>query len=474
MTIRVRIAPSPTGYPHIGTIWQALINYAFAKNNKGQFIVRIEDTDRERFVPDAEKKLFAALDWFGLTPNESPYQPGKYGPYRQSERLNLYRKYAKQLVQEGKAYYCFCSKERLEQLRKEQQQKHQIPMYDGHCRGLSVQEINSKLKSGTPYVIRLKVPQNKQIVVNDLLRGKITIASSIVDDQVLLKSDGYPTYHLAVVVDDHLMAITHMVRGEEWISSAPKHVLLYEALNWEKPVFIHTSLLRNPDKSKLSKRQGHTNVSWYKENGYLPEAILNFLSLLGWSHPQEKTIFSLSEFIKNFDLKDLSPVGPVVDLKKLDYINGVYIRNTSATKLLQLLKPFIKNKISDDILTKIIPLIKERISKLIDIDDMVDFFVKDIPYDKELLLKKADEKLVNQQLSAIISQLSAINQWSLANITKSMQNLCESHQWNRSQFFMVLRVAVTGKTVTPPLFESMEILGKEKVIKKINIALGKI
>lgn len=472
MTVRVRIAPSPTGYPHIGTIWQALINFAFAKKHKGKFIVRIEDTDRERFVPDAEKKLFAALNWFGLNPDESPIHPGKYGPYRQSERLNLYQQYAKQLVKQGKAYYCFCSKERLEQLR-EQQQSSQVPMYDGHCRNLKENEVKAKIQKAEPHVVRLKVPSNRLIIVDDLLRGKIKIASAIVDDQVLLKSDGYPTYHLAVVVDDHLMAITHIVRGEEWISSAPKHVLLYEALGWEQPVFIHTPLLRNPDKSKLSKRQGHTNVSWYQENGYLPQAILNFLSLLGWSHPREKTIFSLAEFIKYFDLKDLSAAGPIVDLKKLDYINGVYIRNTPDDKLIKLLKTINNQQLTIDY-KKVIPIVKERISKLSDFNNMVDFFVKDIPYDKELLLKKADVQLVNQQLSLITNHLSLITNWDLPNITKSMQNLCESGEWNRSQFFMVLRVAVTGKTITPPLFESMEILGKDKTLQRIKIALAKV
>lgn len=475
MTVRVRIAPSPTGYPHIGSIWQALINFAYARKSKGQFIVRIEDTDRKRFVSDAEKKLFQALAWFGLTPDESPIHGGKFGPYRQSERLKLYQKYGQELIAKGKAYYCFCSQERLDQIRKEMVKQSKAPMYDGCCRKIKPKEAQKRIDRGEKYVIRLKVPKNETVVVNDLLRGEVKFDSNVIDDQVLLKSDGFPTYHLAMVVDDHLMKISHAVRGEEWLSSAPKHILLYQFFNWPAPIFIHTPIIRNPDKSKLSKRHGHAEVFWYQENGYLPEAILNFLSLLGWSHPREKTIFSLEEFIKLFDLKDLSPVGPIVDLKKLDYINGVYIRNLDDKTLLQLIKPFLEKfslLIPDCLLLKIIPLIKQRIVKFSDVNNLIDFFVKDIVYDKELLLKKGNLGLVNSQLKAVSGQLSNIKLWNLVNITKAMQDLCEKNKWNRSQFFMTLRVAVTGKTITPPLFESMEILDKEETLKRLKKALN--
>lgn len=473
MRVRVRIAPSPTGYPHIGTIWQALVNFSFAKKHQGHFIVRIEDTDKKRLVPGAEKKLFKALTWFGLTPDESPVHKGSYGPYRQSERLGLYKKYAQTLVDKNKAYLCFCSPERIDKVRKEKQKKGQPAMYDGFCRNIDLQKAKQRVKKGEKHVIRLKVPKNKIIIVDDLLRGKIKFDSGLVDDQVLIKSDGFPTYHLAVIVDDYLMKISHMVRGEEWISSAPKQVLIYEFLDWKKPVFVHTPVLRNSDRSKLSKRQGQTAVSWYQENGYLSEAILNFLALLGWSHPQEKTIFSFQEFIKHFDLKDLSPVGPIVDLKKLDYINGVYIRETDNKKLLQLIKPYLKFKIKDEKLKKIIPLIKQRIVKLVDVNDLVDFFIKDIKYSPKLLLSKGgDKKLVKQQLEAVVKELSAIKDWNLKNITQSMQELCNKNNWNRSQFFMVLRVAVTCKTITPPLFESMEILTKEKTLQRVKTAIN--
>lgn len=473
---RLRIAPSPTGYPHIGTIWQALINYAYAQHTQGKFIVRIEDTDRQRLVADAEDKLFSALDWFGLIPDESVQQGGDYGPYRQSERLDLYKKYAQQLVDQGQAYYCFCSNERLDQVREKMTQSGRPPMYDQHCLTLKPEEVKAKLTAGQPHVIRLRVPKDQTIVVNDLLRGEIKFDSHVVDDQVLLKSDGFPTYHLAVVVDDHLMKITHIVRGEEWLSSAPKHVLLYDYLGWEKPVFIHTPILRNPDKSKLSKRQGHTQVSWYKDQGYLAEAILNFLSLLGWSHPQEKTIFSLDEFIKYFDLKDLSPVGPIVDLKKLDYINQQYIKALPDDKLAELLKDFVQPQLSKqaDKLVKISPIIKERINKLTDAKGLTDFFV-DLPdYDRQLLLyKDADFDLLKAQFDQVLEKLTQID-WQLDNITQTLRDICEQNDYHRGQFFMALRVAVTGSKISPPLFESMEILGQPETLSRLNTAIQKL
>jgi len=475
MTVRTRIAPSPTGYPHIGTIWQALVNFAYAKKNQGQFIVRIEDTDRERLVPQAEKKLFQALDWFGLVADESPVNQGDYGPYRQSERLDLYQQHAQQLIAKGQAYYCFCSQERLDQVRKKMVEEGKPPMYDRRCHQLDPQKAQARVDQGEEYVVRLKIPDQQTIVVSDLIRGEIKFDSTTVDDQILLKSDGFPTYHLAVVVDDHLMKITHMVRGEEWISSAPKIVLLYDYFAWQKPVFIHTPLLRNPDKTKLSKRQSHTAVSWYRQEGYLPQAILNFLALLGWSHPQEKTTFSLDEYIKYFDLKDLSPAGPIVDLQKLDYLNGAYIRKTADKQLLQLIKQHLKFKIEDKKILKVIPLIKERINKLTDVNDLVEFLAKDVDYDKRLLFDRGgNSQLIKKQLLEIEQKLKDIKDWNLEAITQAMRDVCNSRDYNRGQFFMTLRVAVTGRTVTPPLFESMEILGQEKTLKKISLALKKI
>jgi len=474
MKIRTRIAPSPTGYPHIATVWQSLINYAFAKKNKGKFIVRIEDTDKERFVKGAEQKIFQALDWVNIQENESPRKKGPYSPYKQSKRLQIYQKYAHQLVEKGKAYYCFCSPERLDKIRKQKKLKEQIPMYDGRCRQIDPQKAKKRAQT-EKFVIRLKVPKNKKIIVNDLIRGKIEFDSNIIDDQVLLKSDGFPTYHLAVVVDDHLMKITHMVRGEEWLSSAPKQVLVYDFFKWEKPVFIHTPILRNPDKSKLSKRQSHTNVSWFRKQGYLPEAILNFLALLGWSHPKEKTIFSLEEFIKEFDLKDLSAVGPVVDLEKLDWINSNYIKKTDKKKLLQLIKQYLKHSFDDQTLIKIIPLLRERITKLSEVNDLTAFFVKKTTYNPKILKKKgASEKELKNQLSEIEKQLSKVKKWSKDNIYQTVKKSFKKNNWDKKIFYPNLYLAVEGKTTGLPLFDSMEILGRKESLSRFQKATAKL
>ncbi|TSC53768.1 MAG: glutamyl-tRNA synthetase, partial [Microgenomates group bacterium LiPW_16] len=318
--VRVRIAPSPTGEDlHIGNVYTALINYVFAKQNKGKFIIRIEDTDRTRLVPGAEEKILDSLCWLNLPYDEGPDIGGPYAPYRQSERLPVYQKLAQELIKVGAAYYCFCTHETLEEMRKTQQEKREPPRYDQRCRRLDIKEVKSRLQKGEPHVVRLKVPQAGQTKFNDLIRGEISFENGLLDDQVLLKSDGYPTYHLAVVVDDYLMKISHVIRAEEWISSTPKHILIYKALGWEPPVYAHLPLLRNPDRSKLSKRRNPVWVSWYRKQGYLPEAILNYLALMGWAHPEGKEIFPLEEFIKKFKLEKVQTTGPVFDLTKLEW-----------------------------------------------------------------------------------------------------------------------------------------------------------
>ncbi len=460
--VRTRIAPSPTGYPHIGTVYQALFDYAFAKKHGGVFIVRIEDTDRARFVEDAEQKLFEALDWFGLTEDESPRKKGKYGPYRQSERLELYKKYALDLVEKGNAYYCFCTRERLEEIRNKMQKDGKAPMYDKHCRTLAKTEVDEKLKKGEHWVIRLKVPENKKIKVKDEIRGEIEFDSNTVDDQVLLKSDGYPTYHLAVVVDDHLMEITHVVRGEEWLPSSPKHDLLYDFFGWKKPLAFHTPILRNPDKSKLSKRQGHTNVSWYQEQGYLPEAILNYLALIGWSHPEGKEKFSMEEFIKLFDLKDLKAVAPIFDINKLEWMNGEYIRKLEFKNLKLKILEFYKNKLLEDIVEKTIPLVQERVKKLSDYLPLCEFLFKEPEkYELDLSSKK-------ELLKSMAEALNIVKEWKAEKIGEGMVVLAQKLGVKNSEFFMILRVAISGKKITPPLNESMEILGKEQCLQRVN------
>ncbi len=460
--VRTRIAPSPTGYPHIGTIYQALFDFAFAKRFAGQFVVRIEDTDRNRLVEDAEKKIFEALDWFGLTENESPRKKGRFGPYRQSQRLETYKKYALELIKKGHAYYCFCTKERLEEVRKIMQAEGKIPMYDKHCRNISKGEAEKKISQSIPWVVRLKVPENEKIIVTDGIRGKIVFESAVIDDQVLLKSDGFPTYHLAVVVDDHLMEITHAVRGEEWISSFPKHFLLYKYFGWKAPTYFHTPLLRNPDKSKLSKRHGHTNVVWYQNQGYLPEAILNFLALMGWSHPQQKEVFSMDEFIRLFDLKDLKPIAPIFDLTKLDWMNGEYIRKSQISKLKSQISKFVGTGYSTDIIEKTILLIRERMKKLSDYLFLCEFFFQrpkkyevDISAKKEVLKKMQDE-------------LSKVKKWKAELIGEHMVKLADTLKIQKGEYFMTLRVAIAGKKITPPLNESMEILGKDECLARLK------
>lgn len=462
-TVRTRIAPSPTGYPHIGTLYQALFDYSFAKKNNGHFFIRIEDTDRERFVEDAEEKIYEALDWFSLSEDESPRKGGPYSPYRQSERLDIYQKYALELIEKGGAYYCFCTKDRLDQMRAFQQKEKKPMMYDKHCRSLSKEEIDEKLASHTPYVIRLRIPDGKDFVVCDQIRGEIHFDLSLIEDSVLLKSDGFATYHLAAMVDDHLMHTTHILRGEEWLSSLPKHVLIFDYLKWEKPLFFHTPVLRNPDKSKLSKRHGHTNISWYKEEGYLPEAILNFLALLGWSHPQGKEIFSLGEFIQLFDLKDLKPVAPIFDLKKMDWMNGVYIRSLTNEQLeerLYFFDPSIKELLTpftDEKKHLLLSLSKERMKTLKEFKQLV---VNDGP-------QRPYSDTEKHAAPVLLSYLQSFSdsEWGDKEIfLKKLKMFQEEKEISMKTIYFLL----TGKDKGLPLLEFIEIYGKEAIFKNIK------
>lgn len=457
--IRTRIAPSPTGYPHIGTIYQALFDYAFAKKHKGNFIIRIEDTDRERFVPDAEEKLYQAFDWFGLQEDESPRKGGPFTPYKQSERLAIYKKYAEELISKGHAYYCFCTKERLEEMREALQKEKKQLMYDGHCRELSPETIQENLAKELPYVIRLKVPKNISIVGHDEIRGDISFESNTVDDQVLLKSDGFPTYHLASVVDDHLMEITHIVRGEEWITSTPKHVLLYKFFGWEMPKLFHTPLLRNPDKTKLSKRHGHTDVSWYQEQGFLPEAILNFLAMLGWSHPEEKEIFTLDEFISLFDLQDLKPVGPIFDLVKLAWINGMWMRQLSAEEIRKRLLAYYSNDsemlnlLGSKQIDALLPLVQTRMKTLHEFKEL-------ITVDAGYVYTQDEKNLAHALLQTIEEQ----TRWTPEKILEMLKSFNEKHNKSMKTLYILL----TGRKQGLPLPEFMEIFGKEFFINHLK------
>jgi len=456
--VRTRIAPSPTGEDiHIGTLYTAYINWIFAKQSKGSFVVRIEDTDRTRFVEGAEKKFLETFRRFGIEADESPEKSGKYGPYRQSERLAIYKKYAQELVDKGHAYVCTCSPERLAKLREEQKEKGMMPRYDGKCREIS----NIKNQN---FVVRLKMPESGETSFEDVARGKITFQNKLIDDQVLLKSDGYPTYHLAVVVDDYLMEISHVIRAEEWLSSTPKHILLYKAFGWRLPTFCHLPILRNPDRSKMSKRKNPVWAFWYLEQGFLTEAILNYLSLMGWSHPQEKEIFSREEFIRVFKLKDLKPAGPAFDVAKLEWMNGEYIRQMKNENLKFRIYQYYKKQYPDTIIEQTIPIVKERIKKLSDYLSLCRFFFTK-PKNFEIDLSSY-KKLIQKMYDMLLS----LDNWKADKIGEAMLGLAQKEGMKNSQFFMVLRVAVSGKRITPPLNESMEILGKEETLKRLSIA----
>ncbi|MDO8609760.1 MAG: glutamate--tRNA ligase [bacterium] len=459
--VRTRIAPSPTGKDvHVGSISTGLMNFAWAKKNKGQFIVRIEDTDRSRLVEGGEKKMLETLNKIGLIADESPLVGGPYAPYRQSERLDIYRKYAEELVTNGKAYYCTCKPERLDEMRKKQQALKQISKYDRFCFNKQ-DEVKNEINKGSKYVIRLLMPE-KEIAFEDLIRGKISMHGSNLDDQVLLKSDGFPTYHLGVVVDDHFMKITHIIRGEEWLPSTPKHIVLYESFGWELPQFAHVSLLRNPDKSKLSKRKNPVWTSDYLDRGILPEALLNYLALMGWSHPEGKEIFTLDEYIKLFDLKDVQTTAPVFDSVKLEWMNGMYIRQMDKTKLKKIIMEFYKNTLNEKIVEQSIPIVQERLKKLSEYLPLCDFlFKKPETYEVDLKSKK-------ELLEKISTGLSEINNWQATIIGEKMMQVAKESGLKNSEFFMLLRIIMTGKKISPPLNESMVILGKEECLSRIR------
>jgi glutamyl-tRNA synthetase len=471
--IRTRIAPSPTGFPHIGTIYQVLFDFAVAHKEGGQFVFRLEDTDRARFIESAEQIIYDSLAWFELNPDESPVIGGPYGPYRQSERLDIYRPYVDQLIENGHAYYCFCTKERLEEMRKNQELEKKPPMYDRLCRSLSKEQVEKNLSENMPYVVRMKVPDGEIIGFDDMIAGRIEFKSELIDDQVLLKADGYPTYHMAVVVDDHLMKITHVLRGKEWISSTPKHVLLYRFLGWEIPIHAHLPLILNADgKGKLSKRHGHASVTYYRENGYLPEAILNYMSHIVWNHPENKEIYDLAEFIQKFDISGISSQGPRFDLAKLDWVNGQWIRNMLSEKELSLrIKTF--SKYSTEQIKNVLVLVKERLVRLNQFDELVSFFFEEVEdYDKSLLVPKTkDNNQTVEVLKKAVLKLESVEKWNHAEVEAPLRALVEESGWKVGELFMTLRVAVTGRSATPPLFETMEVLGKDVCLKRIQFAI---
>lgn len=491
--VRTRVAPSPTGDPHVGTAFQALFDYVFAHRYEGKFILRIEDTDQKRYVDESEDVIFEALEWLGLNPDESPKEGGDYGPYRQSERLSLYQKYAKQLIDEDKAYYCFCSAERLQKMREAQQAQKKPPMYDRTCRNLSKEEVSQRLSSGEKAVIRMKIPEHKEIIVPDVLRGQIKFDSDILDDQVILKSDGYPTYHLAVVVDDHLMKITHMKRGEEWLTSAPKHVLLYRYFGWELPVMIHTPTLRNPDRSKLSKRKGNTSLWYYREQGYLKEAILNFLALLVWKHPVENNeVFTKEEMMESFEWEQMNITGPIFDTQKLHWLNGLWIRKKSLEELFLEIKNWAtwvsekgKEKKEDakeilrwiekdpDFFQKALALAHERLKIFSELHDLLTFYYNShLNYDLSDLLQKHSATEITAIILDVKNRLENLTDFTFENWDREIRACADSHGFKHKDLFMSLRSALTAEKATPPLYDLMQVLGKKESFHRLENALN--
>lgn len=459
MTVRTRIAPSPTGQDlHIGNAYTALINYVYAKKSGGQFIIRIEDTDRTRFVDGSEKRILQSLEWLGIPHAEGPDNGGPFAPYRQSERLSLYAQYAKTLIEASHAYYCFCTSERLEEMRKNQEARKLPPMYDGLCKHIPKDEAQKKVDEGARYVIRLDVPETGVTNFVDVVRGEISFENALIDDQVLLKSDGFPTYHLGVVVDDHLMKISHIIRGEEWISSTPKHILLYTFFGWDLPVFAHVSLLRNPDKSKLSKRKNPVWASWYIEEGFLPEALRNYLSTMAWAFPDGRDIFSTDEMTEAFTLERLQTTAPVFSLEKLRWVNGEYLRSYELSAVSRKLFDFYDKKYPIEMIEKIWPLVRDRMKTLKEFESLAGFFFE-VPTQFEVEVKK---ELLEQVKKALES-----SEWNHDAMEKSIREVAENAGLKPKDLFMTLRVAVTGKTVGPPLLESLELLGKVKTLVRL-------
>lgn len=468
MTVRTRMAPSPTGEDiHIGNLYTALINWAYAKKNNGKFIVRIEDTDQERLVPGSEERILAAFKNFGLEIDEGPNVGGPFAPYRQSERLEIYKQYAKELVEKGAAYYCFCSKEKLEEIRFKEEKEKERNKHIFYCENQNPEE---RIHSGEKYVIRLKVPEHTDVLFEDLIRGTITINTDQIDDQVLLKSDGFPTYHLGVVVDDYLMEVSHVIRAEEWIPSTPKHVLLYKAFGWELPIFCHLPILRNPDKSKLSKRKNPVWASWYLEQGFLKEAILNYLALMGWSHPEGKEMFSIQEFIEKLDLKRISPVGPSFDLTKLEWLNGEYIRAMSDEQLVKRLEEYKSEYKENDLLSKLVPLSKERIKTLKEFFELNDFMFNKPAYDKEVIKKLKIDDLDKTFEVVIITLEKMDTPWTQEVFEQNFRTLAEQLNISVRDMFQLIRIGISGKLISPPMLECMQILGEKESIERIKEA----
>ncbi len=473
------MAPSPTGEFHIGGMRTLLYNWAFAQKHKGKFIIRIEDTDRRRFVEGASDRLLEVIKLYGLNWDEGPDVGGPHEPYVQSARLERYEKYAKQLIEQGDAYYCFCSEERLEKLRKEQRAKKIPPKYDKKCLDLSDEEAQNLVEEGVPHVIRLNVPENEEITFFDEVHGEISINTDEVDDQVLIKSDGYPTYHMGVVVDDHEMEVSHIIRGVEWLPSTPKHILLYRAFNWEIPVFAHLPLLKEVGSNqKMSKRHGDVHAIEFLEKGYLPEALINFLMFLGWNPGTEKEIYSLDEFVEDFSLENIHKTDLVAfDRKKLLWMNGQYIRDFSTEDLLERIKEWadrfdidlVLGDSSKEYQLKVLKQVQDRLKLLRDFPERASFFFREPEISNNLLQKYSEDKERAEEILAnFIDLYESVSDWEVDHLDEISHGALTKFGYSPKEAFMTIRVAVSGKKATPPLFDMLDLLGKEVSLKRLK------
>lgn len=474
MSVRVRFAPSPTGYLHVGGLRTALYNYLFARHNAGKFILRIEDTDRSRYVEGAIENLINSLLWVGIDFDEGPGKDGEYGPYIQSERLEIYKKHANILLERGWAYRAFDTPEEIEEMRKRLSEAKLDPKYDRmnmkNELTLSETDIEELINKGTPYVVRLKIPEG-EVKFKDIIRGEVIVSCKEIDDQVLLKSDGYPTYHLANVVDDHLMKISHVIRGEEWLPSTPKHIILYDAFGWEKPEFAHLPLLLNKDKTKLSKRQGDVALEDYIKKGYLKEAIINFVALLGWNPSGDREIYSLQELIDAFDLRKVNKSGAVFDIQKLDWMNAYYLRHSPDGFLVEKLKEVLEDKRisypNDEYLFKVIHLFKDRVSFIHQIPEIADYmFAKPNNYEQDYL-EKHWQKSKLPLIQDLLEKLKKL-EFNHDNLHNEIKTFCEERNIKLKEIIHPLRLMITGKSSGAGMFETMEVLGKEECIERIN------
>jgi len=483
-SVRVRYAPSPTGYPHVGNIRTALFNWLFARHHGGSFIVRIEDTDVTRKVKDAVKAILDGLRWLGLDWDEGPEVGGKHAPYFQSQRLEIYRELAERLISQGDAYYCYCSPQRLKEMRAEQVGRKQPPGYDRLCRDLTQEERAQKEAEGITPVVRFKTPLGGQTRFDDLIRGEVVFDNNTLDDFILLKSDGYPTYHLANVVDDHLMEISHVLRAEEWLSNTPRHLLLYRALGFEPPQFAHLPMILGSDRSKLSKRHGAVSITEYREQGYLPEAMVNFLALLGWSLDDKTELMSREELIQSFSLERISRTAAIFNRDKLNWMNGVYIRNLTADEFFEAVEPYLMMNIpagealiaSEEYVRDILPLIQERARTLAEVAELAQFFFIDrLDYEPGLLIgENMSHHSAIQALKAAQQRLSQLEEFDAGSLEALLRPLAVELGLKTGQLFGTLRVAVTGRTAAPPLFQTMAVLGKERCLRRIEAALARL